>query len=193
LWSSGARTTAEEFITIARVAKTQGRHGEVAVELHSDPARFHAGLRVFALGLDGQRRELGINDLWPHKGGLVLKFGGVDSISEAEPLAGCELQVPLSERVELEAGWAFTSDLIGCLVFDGQREIGKVEDVQFGAGEAPLLIVKTGAKQHEIPYAEAYLQSVDFERKQIRMRLPEGLLELDAPLTAEEKQQQRKK
>jgi 16S rRNA processing protein RimM len=175
------------------VVKTQGRRGEVAVELHSDPGRFHSGLRVFALSEDGQRRELEIEDVWPHKGGLVLKFGGVDSISRAEALSGCELQVPQNERVELEAGWAFTSDLIGCVVFDGSREIGTVEDVQFGAGEAPLLIVKANGKRYEIPYAEAYLQSVDFEHKQIRMQLPEGLLELDAPLTAEEKQQQRKK
>jgi 16S rRNA processing protein RimM len=147
---------------------------------------------VFALGKDGPRRELNIEDVWPHKGGLVLKFGGVDSISDAEALRGCELQVPLSERAELDPGWAFVSDLVGCVVFDGTREIGKVEDVQFGAGEAPLLIVKGGGKRHEIPYAEAFLRSVDLGQKQIRMQLPEGLLELDAPLTAEEKQQQRR-
>lgn len=148
---------------------------------------------MFGLGKDGQRRELRIEDVWPHKGGLVLKFGGLDSISEAEELAGCELQVPQSERAELDPGWAYVSDLVGCAVFDGAREIGKVEDVQFGAGEAPLLIVKAGGKQREIPYAEAYLKSVNFERKQIKMQLPQGLLELDAPLTVEEKQQQRKK
>jgi len=147
---------------------------------------------VFALGNDGQRRELNIEDAWPHKGGLVLKFSGVDSISDAEALRGCELQVPQSERAELDPGWAYVSDLVGCVVFDGAREIGKVEDVQFGAGEAPLLIVKAAGKQHEIPYAEAFLRSVDLGQKQIRMQLPEGLLELDAPLTAEEKQQHRR-
>ncbi len=72
------------------------------------------------------------------------------------------------------------------------REVGKIEDVQFGAGEAPLLIVRSGSERHEIPYAEAYLKSVDLEDKQIRMLLPEGMLDLDAPLTAEEKEQQRK-
>ncbi len=70
------------------------------------------------------------------------------------------------------------------------REIGKIEDVQFGTGEAPLLIVGAGSKRSEIPYAEAYLKSVDLEHKQIQMQLPEGMLDLNAPLTAEEKQQQ---
>jgi 16S rRNA processing protein RimM len=180
-----------EFVTLARVRKTQGRRGEVAVELHTDvPDRFRAGLRVFALGEGDIRQELRIEELWPHKDFLVLKFAGIDSISDAEELIGCELQVPRSERAQLESGWNYVSDLVGCMVFDAGREIGKIEDVQFGTGEAPLLIVKTSDARHEIPYAEAYLQSVDLEHKQIQMQLPEGMLELNAPLTAEEKQQQ---
>lgn len=176
---------------MARVRKTQGRRGEVAVELHSDvPDRFRVGLRLFALAQDNSRRELQIEELWPHKGDLILKFEGIDSISDAETLIGCELQVPRSERARLEPGWNYVSDLIGCTVFDAGREIGKIEDVQFGTGEAPLLIVVVGSKLCEIPYAEAYLQSVDLEHKQIQMLLPEGMLELNAPLTAEEKEQQ---
>jgi 16S rRNA processing protein RimM len=182
---------AGEFITLARVRKTQGRHGEVAVELHSDaPDRFKVGLKLFGLGQDNSRRELRIEELWPHKGLLVLKFAGVDSMSDAEALIGCELQVPRGERAQLESGWNYVSDLIGCLVFDAGREIGRIEDVQFGTGEAPLLIVGAGSKRYEIPYAEAYLKSVDLEQKQIHMQLPEGMLELNAPLTTEEKQQQ---
>jgi len=83
--------------------------------------------------------------------------------------------------------------LVGCVVFDHDREIGRIEDVRFGAGEAPLLIVGAGSKEREIPYAEAYLQSVDLGRRQVKMLLPEGMLELDAPLTAEEKKQQQKR
>ena len=175
--------------------KTQGRHGEVAVELHTDvPDRFRVGLKLFALAEDNSRRELRVEELWPHKALLVLKFAGVDSISDAELLIGCELQVPRSERAHLESGWNYVSDLVGCVVFDADREIGRIEDIQFGAGEAPLLIVVSGggagSKRYEIPYAEAYLKSVDLERKQIQMHLPEGMLELNAPLTAEEKEQQ---
>ena len=66
--------------------KTQGRRGEVAAELHSDvPDRFQLGMRLWALPKDGSRRELTIEELWPHKGCLVLKFEGVSSISESGP------------------------------------------------------------------------------------------------------------
>ena len=183
-----------EFITLARVAKTQGRHGEIAVELHSDvPDRLHQGLRLLALAEDGSRRELKIEGAWPHKEFIVLKFAGVDSISDAEPLVGCELQVPRSERAQLEQGAAYVSDLVGCTLADHAKEVGVVSDVRFGAGEAPLLVVGSGKGELEIPFAQEFLVRVDLDAKRIEMSLPEGLLDVNAPLTEEEKRQQKSK
>ena len=174
------------------MVKTQGRRGEVASEILSDiPDRFAVGMKMLALPRNSSsRRELEVEGLWLHKGLLVLKFAGVDSISEAEEFVGSELQVPRSQRSQLEAGWNYVSDLVGCALLDHGSEIGRIEDVQFGAGEAPLLIVRDSKKLFEVPFAEAYLETVDVERKQVRMNLPEGLLEVNAPLTAEEKQEQ---
>jgi 16S rRNA processing protein RimM len=182
-----------DFITLARVVKTQGRHGEVAAEMHSDvPGRFAAGMKLFVLPQDeAARRELEVEDLWPHKGLIVLKFRGVDSMNDAELLIGSELQVPSAERANLEPGWNYVSDLIGCTVLDHAREIGRIEDVQFGAGEAPLLIVANSAgRKFDVPFAEAYLEGVDTAQRQVRMNLPEGMLEINAPVTQEEKQAQ---
>jgi 16S rRNA processing protein RimM len=191
-----------EFITLARVVKTQGRWGEVAAEVHSDvPERFIEGMRLFALLAKPEkktdapssevRREVKVESLWPHKELLVLKFAGVESISDAEALVGSELQVPRSERAQLEPGWNYVHDLVGCAVLDSGNEIGHIEDVQLGAGEAPLLIVANGAgRKFDIPFADAYLEAVDMGRRQVRMKLPEGLLEVNAPLTAEEKSEQ---
>ena len=186
--------TGGDFVTLARVVKTQGRHGEVAVEIHSDvPDRFAVGMKLASLEKSGEsRREVQIEDLWPHKSLLVVKFVGIDSISEAETLVGSELQVPRAERAELEEGWSYVSDLVGCAVLDHGNEIGRIDDVQFGAGEAPLLIVAgADGKKYDVPFAEAYVESIDLGGKQVRMRLPEGMLEINAPLTAEEKLQQK--
>jgi 16S rRNA processing protein RimM len=161
------------------------------VEVHSDvPDRFAPGMRLFALAEDGKRRELKLEEYWPHKEWMVLKFAGIDSMSDAETLLGCDLQVPAAERAQLEQGWTYISELVGCAVFDGEREVGKLEEVEFGAGEAPLLLVKSGANKYEVPFAEAYLKAVDLKSKRIDMVLPEGLLEINAPLSPEEKKQQ---
>jgi 16S rRNA processing protein RimM len=127
---------------------------------------------------------------------VVLKFAGIDSITQAEALIGSEIQVPRGERVSLEAGSVYVSDLTGCIVYDRGSEIGKIKDVRFGTGEAPLLVVlgneAQGEKEYLIPFAAGYIKNISIENKRLEMDLPEGMLELDAPLTNEEKQEQHK-
>jgi 16S rRNA processing protein RimM len=197
-----ARMTEEaEFVTIARVAKTQGRHGEVAATLLTDfPELFETRKKLFALGdstkqsgaAEPNRRKLDLDEHWFHKGMVVLKFAGVDSISDAETLVGSEIQIPRSERAALGSDEFYVSDLIGCTVTDSGREIGRIKDVQFGSGEAPLLVIE-GEKEYLVPFAAAYIEKIALEQKRLEMKLPEGLLELDAPLNQEEKQRQHKK
>lgn len=180
------------FVTIAKVTKTQGRNGEVAATLLTDfPERFASRKRLFAWAGSGEtRRELELQEHWFHKGQVVLKFSGVDSISDAETLLGCEIQIPAGERVELQDGSLYVSDLVGCTLLDSGRTIGKIADVQFGSGEAPLLVVQ-GEKEYLIPFAAGFIDRIELEQKRICMRLPPGMLELDAPLSEEEKQERR--
>lgn len=177
----------------------QGRRGEVLADLHTDfPERFEDRRELWGLAPDGNRRELQLQEHWFHKGGVVLKFAGVDSISDAEQLAKWEIQVPAEQRSQLEPGSAYVSEIVGSDVWinDGQRFLGRVSELQFGAGEAPLLVVKLPvcAVQNEVlvPLAQEFVQKFDVAGKRIDMRLPEGLLELDSPLSEEEKQRQKK-
>jgi 16S rRNA processing protein RimM len=174
----------------------QGRRGEVLAELHTDfPERFEQRRQLSGLGRDGRRRELLLEEHWFHKGGVVLKFAGVDSISAAELLAGLEVQLPHEQRTALEAGAAYVSEIVGCEVWaehGGEpRLLGTVSDVQFGAGEAPLLVIKAAAGEVLVPLAEEFLQKFDVAGRRIEMALPEGLLDLESPLSGEEKQRQK--
>jgi 16S rRNA processing protein RimM len=178
--------------------KTQGRRGELAAELHTDfPELFAERKRVFALDGTGARRELAVEDFWSHKGYVILKFAGVDSISDAETLVGCEVQIPAAERAKLDPDEIYVSDLKDCVVAveesGGEREIGKVADVIFGAGEAALLVVREGTKEYMIPFAAEYVKLADVGAKRITMALPEGMLDLDAPLSRDEKRRQQEK
>ena len=183
------------------MVKPQGRRGEVAADLLTDfPERFAERRQLYGLAPDGSRRLLALEEAWPHKDRIVLKFGGIDSISAAEGLRGWEVQIEREQRVPLEPGAAYVDELVGCrLVVGGpaaggaEREIGLVAEVQFGAGEAPLLIVRHLGREYMIPLAQEYLAELDLEGRRISMRLPEGMLDLDAPLSDEEKREQRKR
>ena len=51
----------------------------------------------------------------------------------------------------------------------------------------------SGGREEEflVPYAEAFLRQTDWAARRIEMELPEGLLELQSPLSDEEKQRQK--
>ena len=126
---------------------------------------------------------------WQHKGRVVLKFGGVDSINDAEALRGLLVAIPASERAPLADDSVYVSDLIGSEVVDltaAPVPVGKVTDVDREAG---LLVVQPPRGQEIlIPFAKAYLVKIDTAAKRIEMRLPAGLLEINAPITEEERQ-----
>ena len=118
-----------------------------------------------------------VEEVWEHAGALVFKFQGVDSISDAEKLRGAEVQVPGSERVELEPGEYFHSDLIGCEVRDrlSGRVIGRVTNFEEYGG--PPLIEIDGGKTL-IPFVKAICVDIRPEVKLILVDMPEGLEDL---------------
>lgn len=185
------RHTGELWTILARLVRPQGRHGEILADILTDfPERFANRNRLFLVTSETSQppvREASLENHWLHKGRVVLKFAGVNSINEADPLRGLLVAIPTNERATLTDGSIYISDLIGCEVIDlnASKSIGVVADVDREAG---LLEVKTPAGENAlIPFAKAYLVTMDVAGKRIEMRLPEGLLDINAPLSDEER------
>ena len=181
----------EPWVILARLVRPQGRVGEVLANILTDfPDRFAERKRLFLVSSETSRepvREVMLERHWLHKGRVVLKFAGVDSISDAEALRGLLVAIPASERAELTDGSVYIGDLMGCEVIDlnAAKSVGVVADVDRDAG---LLQVKTpGGEEALLPFANEYLVTIDTAGKRIEMRLPEGLLDINAPVTDEER------
>jgi 16S rRNA processing protein RimM len=130
-------------------------------------------------------REVELAHHWPHKGGIVLHFGGIDSISAAETLKGLIVAIPRSERAALAEDEVYTGDLIGCALIDlaGAEPVtvGEIEKVDRTAGPVSLLMVRGPAGEVLIPFAKSFLRKIDLEARRVEMALPEGLVNLNAP------------
>lgn len=186
-----------QWAWLARIRRPQGRKGEVFADILTDfPEKFAERRELWLLSEGtsasrspqaGSPRAVTLANHWLHKGGIVLHFAGVESISAAEELAGLIVAIPRSERVALAEDEAYISNLIGCTVVDvaeGEpKEIGAIEDVDRSAGEVPLLVVRgAGGKSGEeilIPFAKSYLRKIDLEGRRVEMDLPVGLVDLD--------------
>jgi 16S rRNA processing protein RimM len=112
---------------------------------------------------------------------LILKFVGVDSIGDAELLRGSEVQIPRSELGPPPEGEFYFDDLIGAKIVEAGtgREIGEVEDV-VEAGGPMLLQVRAAGREVLIPFAKHICVAIEPENGVIRVRLPEGLEELNS-------------
>ena len=181
-------TTAQEWVWLARIRRPQGRKGEVYAEILTDfPEKFAERRRLWLLSeaAGTAPREVALSDHWQHKGGVVLHFSGVDSISAAEALAGLAVAIPREERAALGEDEVYIGDLIGCTLVDvagvEPHSLGTIDDVDRTAGPVALLVVRGAAGEVLVPFAKSYLRRIDLGGMRVEMALPEGLADLNAP------------
>jgi 16S rRNA processing protein RimM len=175
-----------EWAWLARIRHPQGRKGEVFADILTDfPEKFAERRRLWLLGRVSAppTREVELSNHWLHKGGVVLHFSGVDSISAAETLKGLVVAIPLAERAPLSEDEVYIADLIGCQLLNvtGQEQVvvGEIEDVDRSAGPVALLVVRGRNGEILVPFAKSYLRDIDLAAKRVVMALPEGLAELN--------------
>lgn len=164
------------WVAVALLGKTRGNRGEItALPLSSKPERYQQLKEVYLFG-SGRRAE--VESTWFHDGILIFKFHGIDTISDAETLAGAEVRIPLDQRVALEENEFFESDLVGCEVVERStgQSLGRVTGLQDG-GSAGLLAVGDLL----IPFVRAICVAIDPAAQRITVELPEGLKDLNRP------------
>jgi len=191
-------TMPEDWVWLARIRHAQGRKGEVFADILTDfPEKFADRKRLWLLADSAAKsanpgtggvalpREVGLSNHWLHKGGIVLHFAGVDSISAAETLKGLIVALPRAERAALAEDEVYTGDLIGCTLIDvaGAEPVtvGEIEGVDRRSGPVALLVVQGAAGEVLIPFAKSFLRKIDLKAKRVEMALPEGLVELNVP------------
>lgn len=175
---------------LARIRRPQGRKGEVLAEILTDfPEKFAERRNLWLLAAQSPSpppRPVSLIAHWLHKGGIVLHFQGIDSITDAETLTGLIVAIPSAQRAPLAEGEFYIADLVGCTLIDvapsQPATIGVIEDVDRAAGPVPLLVVRGGSSAEIlIPFAKAFLRRIDLQAKQVEMALPAGLATLNAP------------
>jgi 16S rRNA processing protein RimM len=194
--STAPEETSETWVWLARIRRAQGRKGEVFADILTDfPEKFAERRRLWLLPEatpgravnDGAPREVALLNDWQHKGGIVLHFSGIDSISAAETLAGLIVAIPRADRAALAEDETYIGDLIGCVLLDVSKAgaepvpVGAIEDVDRTAGPVALLVVRGAAGEILVPFAKSYLRTIDLDAKRVEMALPQGLTDLNAP------------
>jgi 16S rRNA processing protein RimM len=178
-----AKNETGRFLAIARILRPQGRKGEVAAEILTDfPERFQQLPAVF-LEVPGQPpKAIDLERSWPHKGQIILKFSGIESIESASRLRGLQVLIPWEQRAPLSPHHYYLFELQGCrVIWERQgREIGTVTEVEPTGGVDVLHVMRPDGKSEVlIPLAQEICTRIDIATQTIAIDPPEDLLDLN--------------
>ena len=168
-----------ELILVGRVARAHGNKGQVIVNPETDfPGDRFAEGNVLVVDQGGQQVERRIASVRFQQGRPIIALDGVETMDDAEALAGADLKMPAETLAPLPGGTYYRHDLVGCEVRtkDGQV-VGKVTDVE-GPLERSRLVVAHKGGELLVPMVETICVEVDPGGKRIVIDPPEGLLEL---------------
>jgi 16S rRNA processing protein RimM len=168
-----------DYITVGWIARAHGNKGQVIVNSETDfPAdRFAVG-NVLVMEHGGQQSEKRILAVRFQQGRPIVTLDGVETMNDAEALAGAELKVPAEGLGPLPERTYYRHDLVGCEVRTKDGEIvGTVTAVEGPLERSRLVIARQGGEVM-VPMVDAICLSVDPAAKAIVIDPPEGLLDL---------------
>ncbi|MBA2604458.1 MAG: 16S rRNA processing protein RimM [Acidobacteria bacterium] len=168
----------EDLVLVGRIARAHGNKGQVIVNTDTDfpDERFRPG-EVMLVGAAATPRT--IRDVRFQQGRPIVTFDGVESMDDAEALAGSELWIPSDRQEPLPPGTFYHHDLIGCEVRDSKAGvIGRVTAVE-GTMEMSRLVVEGPDLEVLIPLVAEICTSIDTTAREVSVTVPDGLIELN--------------
>ncbi|TMW73192.1 ribosome maturation factor RimM [Alteribacter natronophilus] len=169
-----------EWLNVGKIVNTHGIRGEVRVISRTDfpEERYVPGASLFIKTGEDHRREVKVTAARKHKQFDLLTFEGLENVNDVEQFKGQLLQVPASEKPDLEEGEYLYRDIIGCrVVTAGGEEIGTVAEILSPGANDVWVVKRPGKKDALIPYIEPVVKDVDPLNKRITIELLEGLID----------------
>jgi 16S rRNA processing protein RimM len=168
-----------DWVILAEIVRARGNRGEVAVnDLTTGPDRFlELGTMSILDANDAVKSEVEIEQAWDHNGFTILKFKGIETISDAETLRGLRVAIQAARRRPLGPDEFFFGDLVGCQVVDANNQTmyGRVAAVHEQGGASGLLELEDGML---IPFVKDICVGIHPGQGRIEVKLPDGLVDL---------------
>lgn len=177
-----------DLLLVGRVARAHGNKGQVIVNPDTDfPGERFAQGNILVVEHAGRQTERRIASVRFQQGRPIIALEGIETIDDAEALAGAELKMPAEALGALPERTYYRHDLVGCEVATTNGTvIGKVTGVE-GPLERSLLVVAARSGEVLIPMVDGIIVALDLAARRIDVNPPEGLIAVNekSPRTSE--------
>ena len=161
-------------MTVGRITKLFGANGEVVINLYDTlPDNFNWEEQPFFTKVEELVVPL-FCEKFERRGtkSAVVAFADINTVKRAEMILDNALLLDVEESDDDE----FTfDDLIGFEVRIGRTK-GEVVDF-YDNDYNPLFEIELKGKRHLVPAVEEFIAAIDFDKRTMRLVLPEGLIE----------------
>lgn len=165
-----------DLLQIAKVLKSNGTDGELLMGFRDlDPEDIDLEEPVF-IYYDGLPVPFFIESLTRRgMSKALVRLTSITSLEDAEEVVGQAVYME-KDALAFEDDGQDLEELIGWTLYDGGSRVGEVSGVEDIPGN-PCLYVDVQGSEAMIPLHPDLLDSMNPEKKEIHMHLPEGLLD----------------
>jgi len=169
------------YIETGEIVATHGIKGDVKIYPWTDYPEFLEEFDTFFIQKNRMHyQKLHATSVRTSNGMNIISFEGYDTVEKSRELIGKTIYLD-REEIQLEDGYYFIADLIGCKVVNDEteREIGTIYDVK-NLGASDIYYIKgTDGKEYLFPAVDEFLVNTDIDAKIIRVRVIEGMFSED--------------
>lgn len=159
----------KEWLDCGEIVNTHGIHGEVRIVPWADSPDFLC--RFSALYVDGEAKRVLSSRV--HKGSVIAKLEGVDTVEQAMSLKGKTVQIRRADA-KLPEGTFFLADIIGLDVVDEAGEkLGILQEVLSPSRQQVYVVA--GEREIMIPAVPEFILETNIEGGYVKVRLIEGM------------------
>ena len=171
----------DNCVKVGYIQKAHGIHGELVIRFQEEyyetleeyPVLFLETdnlLVPYFISAEGLRFKSGES--------VIAQFEWIDSDKKAKELCGLSVYVSQNDVIEFEDEMS-PNALVGYQLFDETLGlIGEIKEVNDFSGNV-LLSVEYMGKEALVPINEDLIVRMDEEKREIELRIPEGLFDLD--------------
>jgi 16S rRNA processing protein RimM len=161
--------TYKKHILLGKITKVHGYEGAVTIRLERNISENIPGMESVFIETDGRPVPFFIEYTeQPDNLTLRMKFSGYESDNKVKEFVGCRIYLtePVSEVSSVE----IPPDLISYEVYS---------EIIENPGQLLLNIISAAGKNILLPLHEDLIESIDPEKKIIRMIIPEGIADIN--------------
>ena len=168
-----------EYLKLGTILDSFGLDGTIKVysTTNNKKMRYKKGTHIFLYNPNNESREEYEVISFRTTGQFdFVKLNGVSTPEKEKKFKGFEIHT-IKDRNDLDVGYYFYSDLEGCNVLNGEKEIlGKVSKVEEFPAQITLRVQRKGKPDFFVPFIKQFIINVDIENKEIIINVIEGML-----------------